>query len=55
MWVLTLVTLLFNGVAVENLGAYKTQEECLWAMRDAEIAVYETYQGMICLQDREML
>jgi len=41
MWVLTLVTLLYNGIAVENLGVFDTHEECIFAMRDAEIAVYE--------------
>jgi hypothetical protein len=55
MWVLTLVTLLYNGIAVENLGVFDTHEECIFAMRDAEIAVYETYEGMLCLQDREMM
>lgn len=54
MWVLLIVTLVSEGVYVEGYGEYKTFDECIYAIHDAEITVNEINEGMLCLHVGEL-
>lgn len=36
----------------ENWGSYPTHEECIYSLREAEIAINNENQGMACLKDK---
>lgn len=52
LWVLVWVALVdpISGAWVDNFGYYNSQEECIVAMREAEIMVNRTSEGMMCLE-----
>jgi len=52
MWVLVWVSLYdpVYGVGVDSLGTYPSYETCQYEMREAEIMVNRTNEGMLCLQ-----
>ena len=55
MWVLIVVTLMSSGgVTLEGYGEYVSHGSCIVAMREAEIAINEPNEGMLCLHMGEM-
>ena len=52
MWVLVWISLYdpAYGVSVDSLGTYPDHESCVYEMREAEIMVNRTSEGMLCLQ-----
>jgi hypothetical protein len=52
LWVLVWVSLTdpVSGAWVDNFGMYQTHDECIYAMREAEIMINRVNEGMLCLQ-----
>ena len=53
MWILIVLTLTSGGVELEGFGEYYNHGDCVIAMHEAEIAINETYEGMLCLKRPE--
>lgn len=53
MWILIVLTLTATGVSLEGFGEYENHGDCIIAMREAEIAVNGTHEGMLCLKRPE--
>ena len=52
MWALVWVFIYdpVHGAVIESLGTYPSYETCQYEMREAEIMVNRTNEGMLCLQ-----
>jgi hypothetical protein len=52
MWVLVWISLYdpAYGVSVDSLGTYPDHESCVYEMREAEIMINRSNEGMLCLR-----
>jgi hypothetical protein len=52
MWVLVWISLYdpAYGVSVDSLGTFSDHESCVYEMREAEIMINRSNEGMLCLR-----
>ena len=52
LWVLVWVSLTdpVSGAWVDNFGTFTSHDECIYHMREAEIMINRTNEGMLCLE-----
>jgi hypothetical protein len=49
VWVLIYIAMYVEGMEISTWGKFNTYEECMYELRQAEIGVQFTNEGMMCL------
>ena len=52
MWVLIWIAMYspIHGLDIMDLGVYESYDDCMYEMREAEISINRTNEGMLCLE-----